>query len=265
MTPRPIRTATLFVSAMVFTALAAGARADESPVQFGAEASGGIAGLAVKDFAKAASDRGGTADTAGWTAGGRGIIFIPGGLGFSVGVVEDGGGSYDATVSGYNKKKATTLTIVTSATYSEMSFPVSLHFRGGVGRVGFGAEGGVDFTTGTVAYTQTDSNGGSVKGDLTKGGTGFHLAAEGTLKLSDSIWGFVRAGYMAVSLKDFGGTLNDNGTQKSETLYMVKNSTSTVEDLEASTSTSVTSTDHRPAEVSGTGYRLTIGLRILFP
>lgn len=262
---RPNRFAVLFVSALAVTALAAGVRADESPVQFGVEGSGGIAGLALKDFVKAASDRGGSADTSGWTAGGRGIIFIPGGLGFSAGIVEDGGGSYAATVSGYNKKKATNLTIVTSAKYTERSFPVSLQFRSSFGRVGFGAEGGVDFTTGTVAYSESDSNGGAVSGDLTKGGTGFHVAAEGTLKISDSIWGFVRAGYMAVNLKDFTGTLNDNGTQKAETLYMVKNTASSAEDLEVSTSTSVTSVDHRPAEVSGSGYRLTVGLRILFP
>ena len=193
------------------------------------------------------------------------MLFLPIGLGISAGVVEDGGGSYAGTVTAFNKKKATSLTITTSARYSERSFPVSLHYRTSLGRLNLGAEGGVDFTTATIAYAESDSNGGIINGDLTKGGTGFHAAAEGTLWLTDALSAFVRIGYLAVSLKEFSGMLNDNGTMKQERLYMVKNSTDTVEDLEVSTSTSATSADHRLAEVSGAGFRLSVGLRILFP
>lgn len=254
-----------WMGASLLIVLAAAAVAEEPGLQLGVEGGGGFAGLAVKDFSDAAADRGGSADTSGWTAGGRALLFLPGGLGVSAGVNREGGASYASTVSGYNKKKGTFLTTATSAQFTQHSIPVSVHYRVVIGRAAVGGEGGLDFVTGTVSYSETDSNGGAVHGDLQATGIGYHIAAEASMNLMAQLWGYVRIGYLASTLKEFEGMLNDNGTQKQEKLFMVKNGFSELEDLEVSTSSTSTSSDHRLADVSGEGLRLTIGLRILFP
>lgn len=262
---RPFHRRSAWTSAVVLISLAAAAGAEAPGLQLGVEGGGGFAGLAVNDFAKAAADRGGSAKTSGWTAGGRALVFLPGGLGASIGVSEDGGASYDNTVFGYNKKKVAFVTTTTSARFTQTSVPVSLHYRLAMEKASAGAEAGVDFVTATVAYAETDNYGGDIRGDLKQTGMGYHIAAEASLNLVAQLWGYLRVGYVAADLKAFEGMLNDNGTQKLERLFMVKNSLGDQEDLEVSTSTSTTSSDHRLAEVGGTGLRLTIGLRVLFP
>ena len=251
-------------AAVLLLAASHAAAETSRPVQFGVEAGGGFAGLELADFDKAASDNGGTVEPAGWTGGARAIVQLSMGLGVSVGYLAEGGGRYENTITGYNKKKDASITRTIVATYEQTVYPFSVHFRKTFDRVALGGEVGIDVTSATVHYTEMDSQGDSLRGDLGDQGIGYHAAAEGALRLGGGVWGWLRLGYSALSLDNFSGTVDENGTFKPESLFMVKESGTGLEQLEVSTSNSVTSSDHRPARVSGAGIRFTAGLRLLF-
>lgn len=241
------------------------AGADEPrAVQFGLEAGGGFAGLELEDFAKAASDNTGTLTTGGWNGGARALVQLSMGLGVSVGYAMDGGGRYENTISGYNKKKGTIITRTIVASYEQVVYPVSVHFRTTTGPVTLGGELGVDLTTGTVSYTEMDNQGDSLRGNLAKKGMGYHAAAEGAVKVVGGLSVYLKLGWSLLSLDGFTGTVDENGVMKPEMLFMVRDTGSNLEQLEVSTSNSLTSTDHRTAKVAGAGIRITGGLRWMF-
>lgn len=262
--PRAFASLALPLILMPFLGAADTAAGEPPPVSFGVEAGGGFAGLEQADFVKAADDNAGTVEPAGWTGGGRVLVQLSMGLGISAGWVTEGGGRYGNSITGFNKKKGTSITRTIVASYEQTVYPLSVHYRKTLDRLSLGVEAGVSLTSGTVHYAEIDSLGDSLRGDLRDEGIGYHAAAEGALRLGERLSVYLRLGYSALTLGNFTGTVDENGTLKPESLFMVRESGSDREQLEVSTSSSLTSSDHRPANVSGAGIRFTAGLRWMF-
>ncbi len=243
-----------------------------APVQVGFDvmAGGGIFALkdldaADRDFSALTNGGSSSLGSVGYSAGIRAIAFIPFGLGVSIGVVPEGGGSLSQSFTHPTTKKgATSATETLKLSFSELLVPVGLHVRTDVGGLILGGEVGVDFATGTIGYDAHDSLGDSVKGDLTDSAVGFHLAGEAALALGKHVEGFLRLGYTGVALDHFAGSLNDNGTPKIEQLYLFRNASGQTA-IGADTASNVAGSNHALADVSGSGVRATLGLRFLFP